>query len=130
MPALQRRFLLRSAAAMLAGGSLPFAAWSAAKIKPDAKSALIVVDVQNCFVSGGTLPVKHGEDVVPVINRIAAGFENVVLTQDWHTPGHASFASSHPARSRSRPSRCRTARRCCGPTTACRAPTTRRCART
>ncbi|MEO7152203.1 MAG: bifunctional nicotinamidase/pyrazinamidase [Burkholderiaceae bacterium] len=64
-------------------------------MKPDAKSALIVVDVQNCFVTGGTLPVKAGEEVVPVINRLAKAFENVVLTQDWHTPGHASFASSH-----------------------------------
>ena len=58
-------------------------------------AALIVVDVQNCFVTGGTLPVKDGEQVVPVINRIAATFENIVVTQDWHTPGHASFASSH-----------------------------------
>ena len=67
----------------------------AATAKPNAKSALIVVDVQNCFVTGGTLPVKGGEEVVPVINRIAGGFKNIVVTQDWHTPGHASFASSH-----------------------------------
>ena len=63
--------------------------------RPDARSALIVVDVQNCFVTGGTLPVKDGEGVVPVINRIAPAFDNIVVTQDWHTPGHASFASSH-----------------------------------
>jgi nicotinamidase/pyrazinamidase len=68
---------------------------AAEKVKPDATSALIVVDVQNCFVTGGTLPVKNGEDVVPVINRIAAGFDNIVVTQDWHTKGHASFASAH-----------------------------------
>jgi nicotinamidase/pyrazinamidase len=49
-------------------------------------------------VAGGTLPVKNGEQVVPVINRIAAAFENVVVTQDWHTAGHASFASSHPGK--------------------------------
>jgi nicotinamidase/pyrazinamidase len=66
------------------------------KIKPDATCALIVVDVQNCFVKGGTLAVTHGEDVVPVINRIAPAFQNVVMTQDWHPPGHMSFASSHP----------------------------------
>ncbi len=59
------------------------------------KAALIVVDVQNCFVEGGTLPVKDGMAVVPVINKLAAAFENIVVTQDWHTPGHASFASSH-----------------------------------
>jgi nicotinamidase/pyrazinamidase len=54
-----------------------------------------VVDVQNCFVDGGTLPVKGGAQVVPVINKLAASFENIVVTQDWHTPGHASFASTH-----------------------------------
>jgi nicotinamidase/pyrazinamidase len=51
--------------------------------------------VQNCFVTGGTLPVKGGEEVVPVINKLAAAFENIVVTQDWHTKGHASFASTH-----------------------------------
>ena len=56
--------------------------------------ALIVVDVQNCFVDGGTLPVKGGADVVPVINLLAPMFRNVITTQDWHTPGHASFAST------------------------------------
>jgi nicotinamidase/pyrazinamidase len=59
---------------------------------------LIVIDVQNCFVAGGTLAVKNGEEVVPVINRIAVAFQNVVVTQDWHPPGHASFASSHPGK--------------------------------
>ena len=67
----------------------------AAMAKPNAKSALIVVDVQNCFVTGGTLPVKDGEAVVPVINKLSAGFQNIVVTQDWHTPGHVSFASTH-----------------------------------
>lgn len=69
---------------------------TAPKFKPDAHSALIVVDVQNCFITGGSLAVPHGEDVVPVINRIAPAFANVILTQDWHPPGHVSFASSHP----------------------------------
>jgi nicotinamidase/pyrazinamidase len=58
-------------------------------------STLIVVDVQNCFVDGGTLPVAHGVEVIPVINGIAPLFENIVVTQDWHTKGHSSFASSH-----------------------------------
>ncbi len=70
----------------------------AAKITPDAHSALIVVDVQNCFTTGGTLAVNHGEAVVPVINRIAPAFATVVMTQDWHTPGHVSFASAHPGK--------------------------------
>jgi nicotinamidase/pyrazinamidase len=91
MHPMTRRTLL----AALAGASLPQQGGAAAKIKPDAKSALIVVDVQNCFVTGGTLPVTKGEEVVPVINRIAKAFDNIVLTQDWHTLGHASFASSH-----------------------------------
>ena len=62
---------------------------------PDAHSALVVVDAQNGFCSGGGLPVPGGEAVVPIINRIAAAFDSVVLTQDWHPAGHASFASSH-----------------------------------
>jgi nicotinamidase/pyrazinamidase len=67
----------------------------AAAIKPDDASALLVIDVQNCFLPGGSLAVKDGEQVVPVINRIAKNFANVVMTQDWHTSGHVSFASSH-----------------------------------
>lgn len=67
----------------------------AAAMKPDDASALLVIDVQNCFLPGGSLAVKDGEQVVPVINRIARSFANVVMTQDWHTPGHVSFASSH-----------------------------------
>jgi nicotinamidase/pyrazinamidase len=59
------------------------------------KSVLIVVDVQNGFMPGGGLPVPRGNEVVPVINGLAQKFANVVLTQDWHPAGHASFASSH-----------------------------------
>lgn len=59
------------------------------------KTALIIVDVQNDFCPGGALAVPDGNAVVPVINRLAAKFANVVLTQDWHPAGHASFASSH-----------------------------------
>ena len=70
-------------------------AMAASKIKPGSKSVLIAVDVQNCFVEGGTLPVAKGSEVVPVINRISTAFENIVVTQDWHTKGHASFASAY-----------------------------------
>ena len=69
--------------------------WAAAAIKPDDASALLVIDVQNCFLPGGSLAVKEGEQVVPIINKMAKGFTNVVATQDWHTPGHVSFASAH-----------------------------------
>jgi nicotinamidase/pyrazinamidase len=96
---MNRRRALRT----LGLGSLYLAgvrsAWSdPPRIKPDASSVLIVVDVQNCFVKGGSLAVEHGDDVVPVINRLAPAFQNIILTQDWHTPGHASFASSHPGK--------------------------------
>ncbi len=76
----------------------PRLAFAAGSIKPDAKSALLVIDVQNCFVTGGTLPVKDGEQVVPIINKLSGAFENVVVTQDWHTAGHVSFASAHPGK--------------------------------
>ena len=90
-----RRSFVRGLSALGVVAAAPLPLWAAGKIKPSAHSALIVVDVQNCFVTGGTLPVAKGEEVVPVINRIAAGFANIVVTQDWHTAGHASFASSH-----------------------------------
>jgi len=75
--------------------SMTRASLAAGTIKIDDKSALIVVEVQNCFLPGGSLAVKDGEQVIPVINRIAKGFANVVMTQDWHTPDHVSFASAH-----------------------------------
>jgi len=68
------------------------------KVKLGAKDALIVVDVQNDFCPGGRLAVQKGDEVVPVINALAQRFANVVLTQDWHPPGHQSFATSHPGR--------------------------------
>ena len=91
-----RRALLRALAGLSVTLALPRAAGSRAAAGAD--SALLIVDVQNCFVAGGTLAVPHGAEVVPVINRIAARFTTVVATQDWHTPGHVSFASSHPGR--------------------------------
>jgi nicotinamidase/pyrazinamidase len=59
---------------------------------------LLVVDVQNDFCPGGALGVPEGDAIVPAVNRLAAGFEHVVLTQDWHPAGHSSFASAHPGR--------------------------------
>jgi nicotinamidase/pyrazinamidase len=57
--------------------------------------ALIIVDVQNDFLQGGSLEVPNGERVIPVINRIQEKFGLVIATQDWHPKGHKSFASSH-----------------------------------
>jgi len=90
-----RRKLLAALGALGAVGVMAPWAMAASKIKPGSKSVLIAVDVQNCFVEGGTLPVAKGSEVVPVINRISTAFENIVVTQDWHTKGHASFASAY-----------------------------------
>jgi nicotinamidase/pyrazinamidase len=60
------------------------------------EDALLVIDVQNDFLPGGALAVTDGDAVIPLIDDLARAFENVVVTQDWHPTGHASFASSHP----------------------------------
>ena len=103
--ALNSKACIMSAIQRLASCLLIAASFSLSCITPaqaaqpgyatDDSAALIVVDVQNCFVDGGTLPVAHGADVVPIINQLGKVLHNVVLTQDWHTPGHVSFASSH-----------------------------------
>jgi len=64
-------------------------------MKRNDRDVLIVVDVQNDFCPGGALAVPRGDEIVPVINRLAGEFAHVILTQDWHPRGHASFASSH-----------------------------------
>jgi nicotinamidase/pyrazinamidase len=57
------------------------------------------VDVQPTFMPGGELPVAEGDAVAGVINRLLAGtFAHAFATQDWHPPGHSSFASAHPGR--------------------------------
>ncbi len=64
-------------------------------LRPTERDALFIVDVQNDFCSGGRLPVPRGDEVVPVVNRLAGSFDHVILSQDWHPPGHISFASAH-----------------------------------
>ena len=91
---LNRRQIVAGLGTLALATLVPRSLWAAA-IKPDDGSALLVIDVQNCFLPGGSLAVKDGEQVVPVINKIAKSFANVVMTQDWHTPGHVSFASVH-----------------------------------
>ncbi|NBJ12105.1 nicotinamidase [Microvirga arsenatis] len=68
------------------------------KITPDGGDVLIVVDVQCDFLPGGALAVPDGDAVIAPINQLARAFRHVVLTQDWHPGGHASFASSHPGK--------------------------------
>jgi nicotinamidase/pyrazinamidase len=92
---LDRRKVLAGVSTVALASLVSNRLWAAASIKPDDASALLVIDVQNCFLPGGSLAVKEGEQVVPVINKIAKSFANVVMTQDWHTPGHVSFASVH-----------------------------------
>jgi nicotinamidase/pyrazinamidase len=91
---LNRRQILSGLGTAALAAMMPGAVRAAA-IKPDEASALLVIDVQNCFLPGGSLAVKDGDQVVPIINKLAKAFANVVLTQDWHTGGHISFASSH-----------------------------------
>lgn len=67
---------------------------------PGAADLLVLVDIQNDFCPGGALAVPDGDAVVPLANDLARRFHaagaGVVLTQDWHPPGHSSFADSHP----------------------------------
>ena len=59
------------------------------------RDVLIAVDVQYDFCPGGRLSVPRGDEVIRPINEIARHFQHVIITQDWHPPGHLSFASSH-----------------------------------
>jgi nicotinamidase/pyrazinamidase len=65
-------------------------------MKHGPEDAIVVIDVQNDFCPGGALAVEAGDEVVPEINRIVRDFPVRVFTQDWHSVGHSSFASSHP----------------------------------
>jgi nicotinamidase/pyrazinamidase len=68
---------------------------SKVRMQIDERDVLIVIDVQNDFCPGGTLAVPRGDEVIEPIHRTAQLIEHVVLTQDWHTAHHASFAASH-----------------------------------
>ncbi|HLP70506.1 MAG TPA: bifunctional nicotinamidase/pyrazinamidase [Rhizobium sp.] len=62
--------------------------------------ALLLIDIQNGFCPGGNLPVSGGNEVVSVANTLMASgrYDLVIASQDWHPPGHGSFASSHPGK--------------------------------
>ncbi|HDP81446.1 MAG TPA: bifunctional nicotinamidase/pyrazinamidase [Spirochaetes bacterium] len=74
----------------------------AASVRAGKADALVVVDIQNDFLPGGALAVEGGDGIIPGINGIINDFflrgNTVVLTQDWHPPGHLSFASAHPGK--------------------------------
>jgi nicotinamidase/pyrazinamidase len=55
-----------------------------------------LIDIQPTFMPGGELPVANGDAIIPVVNRLLRRFDHAFATQDWHPPGHASFASTHP----------------------------------
>ena len=67
-------------------------------MKQNDREVLLIVDVQNDFCPGGALAVPGGDEIVPAVNKLAAGFLHVILSQDWHPAGHTSFASSHPGK--------------------------------
>lgn len=74
----------------------PSRAWSADLSRN--RTALVVVDVQNDYLPGGVMAVPDGDRVVPVVNRLRKGLELdvVALTQDWHPPSYATFATNNP----------------------------------
>jgi nicotinamidase/pyrazinamidase len=63
--------------------------------KADKDTALIIIDIQNDFIPGGSLAVGGGDEIIPLVNKLRTHFETVVITQDFHPAGHSSFASSH-----------------------------------
>ena len=89
------RIPLRSAGrgdGVATGGQAP-------RVTVPAGSALLVVDVQNGFISiPGELPVPGGREVIPIVNDLLPRFPIRLASQDWHPAGHGSFASSLPGR--------------------------------
>jgi nicotinamidase/pyrazinamidase len=59
------------------------------------QDVLLAIDMQVDFMPGGALAVDGGDEIVPLVNRLARRFDHVIITQDWHPPTHASFAASH-----------------------------------
>jgi nicotinamidase/pyrazinamidase len=95
MTSTKRRDLLGLCAGSFALSLMDAGAWAQSKLALRDSDVFVVVDVQNCFLPGGSLAVKGGDEIVPLVNRLAKRFRHVVLTQDWHTADHVSFASQH-----------------------------------
>ena len=64
--------------------------------------ALLVIDPQNDFCEGGRLAVAGGAGIMPLINRLSARFDRVIVTQDWHTPTRTRPPSSKPSANKPR----------------------------
>lgn len=60
--------------------------------------ALLIIDIQNDFLPGGSLAVKDGDLIIPIVNELQSQYELVVATQDWHPANHQSFAVQHPGK--------------------------------
>lgn len=61
-------------------------------------SALLVVDIQNDFLPGGSLAAPNGDKIIPMVNKLIKKFDNVIFTQDWHPKDNISLASNHPGK--------------------------------
>lgn len=61
-----------------------------------AMKALLLIDIQNDFMPGGTLAVPGGDEIIPIVNDLMPQFETIIATQDWHPADHGSFAANHP----------------------------------
>lgn len=60
---------------------------------------LLLIDIQNDFMPGGSLAVPGGDEIIPVVNQLLPQFDLIVATQDWHPADHGSFAVNHPGKS-------------------------------
>ena len=67
----------------------------ASAISINDQDVLLAIDLQADFMPGGALAVAGGDEIVPLVNRLARRFDHVVISQDWHPANHASFAASH-----------------------------------
>jgi nicotinamidase/pyrazinamidase len=68
-------------------------------MQSDPRSDILgLVDVQPTFMPGGELAVADGDAIIPTINQLLGRFDHAFATQDWHPPGHSSFASAHPGK--------------------------------
>jgi nicotinamidase/pyrazinamidase len=90
----RRQFLMAAGSVALATAGVTVRAAEKIAINKDT-DVFLIIDVQNCFMPGGSLPVPDGNKIVGLVNDIAGKFKNVVMTQDWHPSGHISFASTH-----------------------------------
>ena len=90
----RRQFLMTAGGMALATLGVSSRAADKIAINKDT-DVFLIIDVQNCFMPGGSLPVPDGNNIVALVNDLAGKFKNVVMTQDWHPAGHISFASTH-----------------------------------